>query len=64
MRSVVGGNNIELATPYGLSQGLSILKGFDGRVPLDAGAQSFVVLIRKPKVMNTYFSRDVLALVQ
>ena len=47
------------AVIQGLQQGLTVLFGFDGRIPLDEVSFGVIRLIIEPKMVNAYFPGDV-----
>ena len=59
MRSVIRGDDVQAIVIQGLQQGLTVLFGFDGRIPLDEVSFGVIRLIIEPKMVNAYFPGDV-----
>ena len=54
MRSVIRGDDVQAIVIQGLQQGLTVLFGFDGRIPLDEVSLGLIRLFIEPKMVNAY----------
>ena len=49
---MIGGNHIQFIIQKGCQQGIAVVQGLNGRVPLDQGALAFIVPVIEPQVVD------------
>src|SRR5690606_463855 len=59
---VIGGYDVNLVVQHSAEYPVAICSGFDSGIPFDKRAQSFVICVAEPQVMNTSLPSDFLFL--
>ena len=55
---MIRGDDVQAIVIQGLQQGLTVLFGFDGRIPFYAVLELGVVVVVEPEMVHAYFARD------